>query len=134
MAIPIEPVPKGRPRFKVMYRQVRTFTPPKTCEFENQLKQYFLYETKGVAFARGVPIAVNIEFGMRIPESTTKKRKKLMLDGEIMHTVKPDLDNLIKAVLDALNGLAWYDDAQIVELNVTKTYVEEPHILINIHD
>ena len=57
-----------------------------------------------------------------------------MLDGLVKHTVKPDIDNLTKAVLDALNGLAWYDDAQIVELNASKTYVEDPHILINIHD
>ena len=132
MAIPIEPVPKGRPRFRVMYRQVRTITPPKTKEFEYQVRQYFLYECKGVAFERGVPISVNIEFGMRIPVSTTKKRSKMMLDGLIRHTVKPDLDNLTKAVLDALNGIAWYDDAQVVELNVKKLYTENPFIQLDI--
>ena len=55
-----------------------------------------------------------------------------MLQGLLNHVVKPDLDNLVKAVLDALNDLAWHDDAQIIELHVSKKYVESPNIHINI--
>ena len=57
-----------------------------------------------------------------MPTSTSKKRKADMLENIIKHTVKPDCDNLVKAILDALNGVAWYDDAQIVDLQVKKEY------------
>ncbi|MBQ2175307.1 MAG: RusA family crossover junction endodeoxyribonuclease, partial [Alphaproteobacteria bacterium] len=43
-------------------------------------------------------------------------------DGLLKHTVKPDLDNLTKALLDALNDIAWHDDAQIVDLQIRKEY------------
>ena len=57
-----------------------------------------------------------------------------MINDLIHHAVKPDLDNLVKSVLDALNDVAWHDDAQIVELHVSKHYVSSPHIYITIHE
>lgn len=134
MALPFEPVPKGRPRFHVMRGRVATFTPYKTKVFENNVADYYKSASKGVSYAKGVPIIVSIEFGMAVPQSTSKKRAGLMLSDNIKHTVKPDVDNLVKAVFDALNGVAWYDDAQIVALNVSKKYVESPHIYITIQD
>lgn len=134
MALPFEPTPKGRPRFKVKYNRVLTFTPPKTKQFEQSIAYYYQGAANGYKFPRGVPITVTIEFGMRMPASTSKKRKEAMLRGEIQHTIKPDVDNLVKAVLDGLNDVAWYDDAQITELHVSKRYVQSPHIYINIHD
>lgn len=71
---------------------------------------------------------------MEIPTSKTKKVKNQMADGNIKHTVKPDLDNLVKSILDGLNGIAWHDDAQIVQLNVSKSYSESPHIFITIRE
>ena len=62
----------------------------------------------------------------------TKKKKIDMQAGIIKHTVKPDLDNLTKAVLDALNDVAWYDDSQIVQLNVSKQYNGKSYIHITI--
>jgi Holliday junction resolvase RusA-like endonuclease len=132
MALPFEPVPKGRPRFNIIRGHVHTFTPRKTKEFEYCVAEYYKGAAGGCIFAKGVPITVSIIFGMPIPASASKKRKAEMLEDHIKHTVKPDCDNLIKAILDALNGVAWYDDAQIVSLNVQKKYVETPNIYITI--
>ena len=134
MALPFEPTPKGRPRFKVKLNRVYTFTPQSTRVFENRVAEYYKGAAQGYKFPKGVPIVVSIEFGMRIPMSTSKKRRESMINDLIHHAVKPDLDNLVKSVLDALNDVAWHDDAQIVELHVSKHYVSSPHIYIAIHE
>ena len=134
MALPFVPTAKGRPKFRVIRGHVHAFTPAKTKDFEYRLKEYYQGAAGGYIFAKGVPISVSIEFGMAIPQSTSKKRTEQMINGYIKHTVKPDLDNMVKSVLDALNGVAWYDDAQIVQLNVNKRYTKTPNIYINIHD
>ena len=54
--------------------------------------------------------------------------------GLILPTKKPDADNIAKAILDALNGLAFYDDAQVVYLQVSKRYSNEPRAVVFIDD
>jgi Holliday junction resolvase RusA-like endonuclease len=62
------------------------------------------------------------------------KRKKMMLEGQIRHTKKCDADNLAKAVLDALNGIAYYDDSQVCELSVSKLYSDNPRVIVSISE
>ena len=57
-----------------------------------------------------------------------------MLAGEIRPATKPDLDNVIKAVLDGCNGVAYLDDKQIVELNATARYAETPGVRVVIEE
>lgn len=129
--LPFDPTPKGRPRFKVHNDYVLTHTPPRTKAFESQVA--FYYKTEGgPKFDKGIPLLVSIIFYMPIPASASKKKKIDMQAGIIKHTFKPDLDNLTKAVLDALNDVAWYDDSQIVQLNVSKQYNGKPYIHITI--
>lgn len=56
------------------------------------------------------------------PKSTSKKKQKQMLDGEILPLKKPDMDNIVKVVADALNGVAYNDDTQIVLVSAKKAY------------
>ncbi len=51
-----------------------------------------------------------------------------MLGGKILPAKKPDIDNVVKAVLDALNGVAYRDDTQVIELHVRKSYSEKPRV------
>lgn len=127
-ALPFEPVAKGRPRFKVYGKFVQPYTPGKTKIFERQVAEFYKTAAGGYKFEAGVPLVVAVTFGMKVPVSLTKKVKTDMLEGRKQHTVKPDLDNLVKAILDALNGVAWHDDAQVVELHISKQYVRSPHI------
>lgn len=83
-------------------------------------------------FERGTAIKVDMLFCLPIPQSVTKKRRLDMIGGVERHTKKPDTDNLIKAVLDALNGVAYEDDAQIVMIAARKCYSVHPHIEIRI--
>ncbi len=63
-------------------------------------------------------VKAEIKAYYRIPKSDSKNKRQLKLDGKIRPNKKPDVDNIIKAVLDALNGVAYTDDAAIVEANI----------------
>lgn len=80
--------------------------------------------------------AINVElvFTMPIPKTTSKKRKKEMIDNTIKHTKRPDCDNLAKLVLDAMNGVVYTDDSLIVKLTVSKFYGETPSIIVIINE
>ena len=78
------------------------------------------------------PLEVSIVFGLAIPASWSRKRTQEALDGRTRPTGKPDVDNLAKQVLDALNGVLWQDDAQVVDLHERKIYAEHPSIIIQV--
>ena len=55
-----------------------------------------------------------------------------MADGKIRPTKKPDADNIMKAVADALNGIAYKDDSQIVNVTIAKWYSDTPRVEVAI--
>lgn len=128
---PIEPTPKGRPRFT---KFGNAYTPKKTQEYEKKIADYYKQNPKHVKAEKDIPLAINLVFGMPIPKSTPKSRKDAMVEGILKHTKRPDVDNMAKAVLDALNGIAWEDDSQIVRLSITKEYTREPYVYLYMHE
>lgn len=122
--IPGEPHGKGRPRAVRVGTGVRMFTPKQTVNYENLIKMSY-YQQLGQKKLNGA-IEADITGMFPIPKSESKKKRGLMLDGEIHHTKKIDCDNLAKTVLDALNGIAYDDDKQVFRLNVEKVYSETP--------
>lgn len=131
---PFEPQPKLRPRFKVRYNRVITFTPPATKAFEDQVAVYYKNAVNGFCFEQGKPIAIELEFGLAIPKSTSKKDRERMLNGFIAPAKKPDIDNLTKSVMDALNGVAWHDDAQVCHIQAGKNYTDAPYFKLKIRE
>lgn len=131
---PFEPKPKLRPRFKVRYNRVLTFTPTETKAFEAEIAKYYTLVSKGFIYDQHKPINVTLHFALPIPKGTSKKKVAAMVEGLELPTKKPDIDNLVKSVLDALNGIAWYDDNQIVTLSASKEYSEEPHIDLTVRE
>lgn len=120
------PIPKGRPKFSKIGGFVRTYTPKKTHNFEAEVR-----EAAKQAMTREpleTPLAVYLYFRLPIPQSYSKKRTAACLAGSEKPTKKPDLDNLAKSVLDALNGVIYLDDSQIVSLHMTKVYSQHPGI------
>ena len=80
-----------------------------------------------LAQAIGVP---SITFYMPIPKSKAGK----VQPGQL-HTVKPDIDNLIKGLFDAANGIAWIDDNRVAELGkVRKVYSNQPGITFEVEE
>lgn len=85
--------------------------------------KYVRFSVDGKPFGKDYPI----------PKSTSKKKRKEMLEHRLRPTVKPDLDNVAKLIYDALNGVAWYDDNAIVDARVQKFYSDEPRVEVSIH-
>ncbi len=118
--IPGEPVAKGRPKLS----RYGTYTPKKTKEYEKHIREE--WKKNGYKEPLRGAIKVDIIFHKGVPKSDSKAVRMKKILGQIKPTVKPDLDNYIKAVLDGLNGLAWVDDSQIVEITASKEYSEKP--------
>lgn len=129
--IPGKPCGKGRPRFY----NGRAITPKDTVNYETLVKLAFrqAYPNAEPIEAR-VPLMVTISAFYQIPASTTKKDREKIEHGEKRPTTKPDIDNLCKCVLDALNGVAYHDDTQIVHLFAEKWYRETPSVKVTIKE
>ena len=110
--IPGISVPKARPRTTKRGNRAIMYTPDKTKNFENYVK---------LVAAQHVPeelltsaLEVRLDFLFQRPKSLPKKIR--------YHTKKPDIDNLAKSVMDALEGIIYVNDAQVISLRVTKDY------------
>ena len=126
--IPGDPRGKERPRHT---SGGHTYTPEKTREYEKLVKLEFLRQVGKASPLEG-PVEADVTAYYRIPKSVSKKKREAMLRGEVRPTGKPDLDNIAKAVLDSLNGIAYRDDAQVTELRIRKYYSEEPRVELSI--
>ena len=122
---------KGRPR--VNTTTSIAYTPTKTKEYEELIKQYFILKYRKINPLEN-RIKVTIQAYFSIPQNTNKTQKEEMLKGNISPTKKPDIDNIAKIVLDALNKLAFKDDNQITKLNLEKIYSEEEKVFIKIEE
>ena len=129
-----EAVGKGRPRVTRRGGFVQTYTPPKTRAFEEAIKFEFMAGNSDPmpVYPKGEPLVAYITVYEAIPKSYTKKQRKLIDEGKLYPTKKPDCDNILKAVLDALNGCAYEDDSQVVHATISKAYADEPSVIVNI--
>ena len=123
-----EPTGKARPRVTMH----GTYTPAKTKAYQSKVQDE--YRTQCNKWFGENPIAVKIKAYYGIPKSATKAARKAMHTGETKPTKKPDTDNLAKAILDALNWIAYKDDAQVVVLSVEKIYSDVPRVEVRITD
>ena len=122
---------KGRPKFCSMGKFSKAYTPPKTKAAELDILVRFKNSYPGAKPMDGA-IFVSITATFGIPKNTSRKLGVAMLAGVVKPTKKPDIDNIIKLVLDALNGHAFTDDANVVELICTKRYGASPAVGISI--
>lgn len=116
-----QPVGKARPRFT---RQGRAYTPAKTKDYEHRLREIAKLEMQQLkAEPTEMPCRVRILAQFEIPKSWPKYKQRDALTGEgNWRPGKPDIDNIAKAVLDALNGVAFKDDALVYKIEVEKRY------------
>lgn len=123
LTVPGPPIGKGRPRFT---KTGRVFTDAKTIAAEGAVKRAWLAAGEPRFF--DAPLAVEILLLVPRPKSHLRKNARLSAAGlrEPHCMRKPDLDNVAKLVLDALNGLAYRDDAQVVQLHISRRWSEVP--------
>jgi len=122
-----EPVGKGRPRLG----KHAVYTPTKTRQYEDLVK--YIYKTKCKHFFKD-DVKVDIKCYFSIPKSDSKKVKKNKYKNIIRPSKKPDIDNIIKVILDSLNELAYDDDKQVIKSTCEKFYGDEPRVEVTIED
>jgi Holliday junction resolvase RusA-like endonuclease len=119
--IPGTPVAKGRPKFFRRGNFVGTYTPKKTENFENNIFSYAAsYARQNSVLPSEGPVSIDVKFFMPRPKSHSKRQREIL-----WHTSRPDKDNLVKAVLDGINGVFFKDDSQVCKESSEKLYAAE---------
>ena len=120
---------KARPRFT---RDGHAFTPTSTRVYERAVRQ--AYEAAGGELLDGA-VHIDIEAVAELQKSATKKQKAARLQGDELAMTKPDIDNVCKLVLDALNGVAYADDRCVVSVRLIKgRYETEPRLIVRVRE
>lgn len=116
-----EPVAKGRARAFIRHGHVAHYTPEKTARYEN-LVRLTAQQAMGTDEPIQGPVSLVVKAYMSIPSSWSKTKQQQAQAGEITPTKRPDLDNIVKAIKDGANGVAWKDDSQVIDCSSSKRY------------
>lgn len=122
-----KPVAKARPRMGTW----GVYTPAKTTNWERHIK---IAARKGMGNKPTLltPVGLVVDFHMPIPKSYAKSRSLAAQQNMIYPTKRPDLDNLVKSILDGMNKIVFNDDAQVVKLTCSKHYSVNPRVVIRV--
>ncbi len=127
-SIPGDPVAKARPRFT---RNGYAYTPDKTRIYEETVRLHAIHAMRGKKMLTGA-IGLRVTAYFPIPKSFTKTKKEQAISGSLLHTKKPDWDNVGKIVSDALNGIVYADDAVVSDGAVKKQYSDFPRVEVQV--
>lgn len=120
---------KGRPRVGKVGQHARLFTPAKTLAYEGLVAHCGAAAMGSQPLIEG-PVELRLLIDSQIPASWSKRKQAQALLGEILPATKPDVDNVVKAIGDGLNGVVWKDDSQVTDLIVRKRYAEKPQVRV----
>lgn len=129
--VPGQPVGKARPRVARHGGFSRLYTPEKTASYESRVAMAGHIAMRDCSVIDG-PVSVRMEITVQIPASWSKKKHAAALAGQVLPTTKPDIDNVEKAIFDALNNVVWRDDVQVVEVSKRKRYGLTPGVSVSI--
>lgn len=128
--IPGEPVAQGRPRFA----KGHAYDPQKSRDYKSYVGMMAANQMRNNP-PIAEPVRMTIKVYRPIPKSFSKKKHTEAEVGDLRPTTKPDLDNYIKGIKDALKGIAWADDSQVVEYGPSgKWYSVRPRVEILIEE
>ncbi len=125
--------PFGKERARAGRRGAHSvmYTPKKTVSYEGLVAYTARQAMNGAALMDGA-VFVQLYIRCPIPKSWSKKKKAAALDWQIFPTVKPDTDNVIKAIYDGMNGVVWRDDVQAVDGAQNKRYSDRPCVIVKV--
>lgn len=129
LTIPGEPMGKARPR---VTKTGFIYTPKKTVNYETLIRELFIIKYPDFQPIEG-PVRMSLLAWLKMPKAS-KRKTEAMESGEIRPTKKPDISNILKICEDALNSLAFFDDKQIVEVEVKKWFSSRPRIELKIEE
>lgn len=125
------PQGKGRARAFVRAGHVGHYTPEKTRSYESMIRGAAIDAMAGRP-PFDVPVAVRVDAIFDVPASWSKKKREAALAWTIKPGKKPDIDNVVKAVVDACNGVVFKDDALIVQGSYSKAYGIAPGVIVEV--
>lgn len=139
ITVPGQPVGKPRPKAAYAGGHPRVYTPSSGQYYEYMVRQCYLAEHAGTPpTSKAVGIVIEAYFALNKSDYDSKgkpnKHGVAKLSGAEPCAKKPDFDNIAKIVVDALNGIAWVDDCQIVRAIVSKSYAESPRVEVTAYE
>ena len=117
---------KGKKRHRTL-KTGRSYNPRENVLAENWVRQCVIDQLGYEVSPTIKPVRLSLVIILPIRDSWSRKRQSAALLGKERPLVKPDWDNTGKLVSDALNGILWMDDKQIVEGSVSKWYGLDPY-------
>jgi Holliday junction resolvase RusA-like endonuclease len=126
-----KPRGKGRPRFRNAGRFTQVYTPQETLAYEKEVAEEY---TRAGGYMFEGPVWVTVMMCFQIPKTATKKDQEAMRNYEIVPNCRPDVDNVLKAVLDGLNGVAYHDDTQVTVVLCERCYADEACIEVEVRE
>jgi Holliday junction resolvase RusA-like endonuclease len=123
-----EPVAKARPRAT---RRGFVYTPAAT-------RKYGAHGRLAAQLAMGdrppieAPVRIELLVELPVPASWSERKRAAAIVGDVRPTSRPDIDNFLKAILDAINGIVVADDSQAVEVHATKKFGLVPKMLATV--
>jgi Holliday junction resolvase RusA-like endonuclease len=116
-----DPKGKGRPRFSRVGNFTKVYTDKQTLTYEAMIATFAKQAMGGTELLK-TPVSVFLYVRLPVPQSYSKKRRDACLSGLEKPCKKPDIDNIAKTYLDAMNGVIFVDDTQVIDLHVKKLY------------
>lgn len=136
-----EPIPQARARFT---RAGRMYTPAKTRKWKEHVSRTAIAAAAEAGIEQPLtgPLRLTVSFSLPIPRSWPKKVRNKALLNQLLPASKPDVDNLAKAVMDAINDctnaegwpLIWKDDCQVCSLIAAKRYGATSFVTVAIEE
>lgn len=133
--IPGPAVPQGRPRLTTRGRYPHAYDPQESRRYKllvGMAARSAMIE-QGIAPMDG-PVMLCVQEFRAIPQSWSRKKREAALEGSIFPTTKPDMSNIVKGIEDAMNGIVWHDDSQVVITRTMKIYDETPRVEVEVKE
>ncbi|MFX3617961.1 MAG: RusA family crossover junction endodeoxyribonuclease [Sporolactobacillus sp.] len=125
-----EPIGQGRPRFTTIAGHARAYDPPDSREYKKYVKMMAVQNRPHMPIEG--PVSLKLLIYRPLLKSMSKKKKAAAVAGTLRPTKKPDVDNVAKGVMDAMTGIIWQDDKQVVKLDVEKFYSQQPRVEVRV--
>ena len=128
-----DPVAQGRPRFSTAGGFVKAYDPAKSRDYKDYIRLAASAQMQGQKPLDGA-LTLGIRVYRDIPKSMSKKRAAAAEAELLRPTTKPDLDNYVKGIKDALKGICWHDDSQVVAYREPfgKYYSKKPRVEVEV--
>lgn len=125
---------KGRPKAFSRGNFTTVYTAKEDKLYESQIASAYITDCGNVEPFGEVPLDMRVECYYEIPKAFSKKKTEEALQGLVLPTKKPDADNILKSIMDALNGKAYPDDKFIIDIVITQRYAEQEKMVVTISE